>query len=93
VGQSAALFRDGNENLLNVVNGSPGVPVRVTIVRMSEEIQKDTQLMGTLRAAGVQPGAAVQAAVGGLGVRLGAEAGPGCEIDSEAATHLFVTRA
>ena len=30
---------------------------------------------------------------GGLGVRLAADGHPGCEIDREASTHLFVTRA
>jgi len=48
--------------------------------------------MGTLRVAGIRPGTQVEAEVGGLGVRLSAEGHPGCEIDREASTHLFVTR-
>jgi DtxR family transcriptional regulator, Mn-dependent transcriptional regulator len=59
---------------------------------MSEEIQKDVQMMGTLRQAGIQPGAKVQAEAGGLGVRLTVEGLPSCEIDREASTHLFVSR-
>ena len=43
---------------------------RVVIERMSEEIQKDVEMMGTLRKAGIQPGAVVSA-----------ELGPGCQAD------------
>ena len=46
------------------------VRIRVVIQRMSEEIQKDVEMMGTLRQAGIQPGAEVSAEAGGLGVRL-----------------------
>jgi DtxR family Mn-dependent transcriptional regulator len=91
VGEAPAVFREGNEQLLNAVHTAGG-PISVTIVRMSEEIQKDVQLMGTLRVAGVQPGVLVEAELGGLGVRLSVDAAPGCDIDREAAMHLFVTR-
>jgi DtxR family transcriptional regulator, Mn-dependent transcriptional regulator len=64
----------------------------VVIERMSEEIQKDVEMMGTLKLAGILPGAKVSAEVGGLGVRLSAEGSPACEIDNEASTHLFVSR-
>ena len=83
------LFRSGNVQLADAVREAPG---RVVIERMSEEIQKDVEMMGTLRVAGIRPGTEVDAEVGGLGVRLSAEGHPGCEIDREAATHLFVTR-
>ena len=59
---------------------------------MSEEIQKDVEMMGTLRQAGIQPGAEVSVEAGGLGVRLSAAGRPDCEIDREASTHLFVSR-
>jgi DtxR family Mn-dependent transcriptional regulator len=58
---------------------------------MSEEIQKDVAMMGTLREAGIQPGVEVSAEMGGLGVRLSAPDAPVCEIDNEASTHLFVS--
>jgi DtxR family transcriptional regulator, Mn-dependent transcriptional regulator len=48
--------------------------------------------MGTLKLAGIIPGAKVSAEIGGLGVRLSAEGSPTCEIDNEASTHLFVSR-
>jgi DtxR family Mn-dependent transcriptional regulator len=82
-------FRDGNEQLTDVVRNAPA---RVVIERMSEEIQKDVEMMGTLRVAGIRPGAEVEAEVGGLGVRLSTDGHPGCEIDREASTHLFVSR-
>jgi DtxR family Mn-dependent transcriptional regulator len=85
------LFRDGNEQLQDVVSSSTA-PVMVVIERMSEEIQKDVEMMGTLRQAGIQPGAEVRAEVGGLGVRLTVDGSPSCEIDREASTHLFVSR-
>ncbi len=87
--EPAMLFRDGNVQLADAVREAP---VRVVIERMSEEIQKDIEMMGTLRVAGIRPGTEVEAEVGGLGVRLSADGHPGCEIDREASTHLFVTR-
>ena len=84
-------FRDGNEQLQDVVGDSPS-SITVIIERMSEEIQKDVEMMGTLRQAGIQPGAEVRAESGGLGVRLTVDGLPGCEIDREASTHLFVSR-
>ncbi len=84
-------FRQGNEQLQDVVRSSSD-SVQVVVERMSEEIQKDVEMMGTLREAGIQPGAVVQVESGGLGVRLTADGSPGCEIDNEASTHLFVSR-
>jgi DtxR family Mn-dependent transcriptional regulator len=93
LGVSAATepFRDGNEQLQDVVSSSSS-PITVVIERMSEEIQKDVEMMSTLRQAGIQPGAEVRAEVGGLGVRLTVDGLPSCEIDREASTHLFVSR-
>lgn len=92
VATAQAPFRNGNEQLQEVVRQGTGEPIRVIIVRMSEEIQKDVEMMGTLRLAGILPGARVSAEAGGLGVRLTAEGAPACEIDREASTHLFVSR-
>ncbi|MDN5760874.1 MAG: metal-dependent transcriptional regulator [Microlunatus sp.] len=86
-------FRAGNEQLASVVQESAEASISVVIHRMSEEIQKDVEMMGTLRQAGIQPGVWVLAEAGGLGVRLTPDGAPGCEIDREAATHLFVSRA
>ena len=91
VSAETETFRDGNEQLQDVIGGSPS-SIDVVIERMSEEIQKDVEMMGTLRQAGIQPGAHVRAEAGGLGVRLTVDGLPGCEIDREASTHLFVSR-
>jgi DtxR family transcriptional regulator, Mn-dependent transcriptional regulator len=88
-----AQFRQGNEQLNDVIRQQGGGQVRVVIQRMSEEIQKDVEMMGTLRQAGIQPGVEVSAEAGGLGVRLAAPGALTCEIDQEASTHLFVTKA
>jgi DtxR family Mn-dependent transcriptional regulator len=85
-------FRAGNEHLDAVVRDSGDGSISVIIHRMSEEIQKDVEMMGTLRRAGIQPGVQVLAESGGLGVRLTPAEAPGCEIDREAAAHLFVSR-
>jgi DtxR family Mn-dependent transcriptional regulator len=85
-------FRAGNEQLAAVVRDHGDASLTVVIQRMSEEIQKDVEMMGTLRQAGIQPGVTVTAEAGGLGVRLTPDGEPGCEIDREAATHLFVSR-
>jgi DtxR family Mn-dependent transcriptional regulator len=85
------VFREGNEQLQDVVRRE-NTAIRVVIQRMSEEIQKDVEMMGTLRLAGIQPGAEVSVEAGGLGVKLSAEGWPDCEIDREASTHLFVSR-
>jgi DtxR family Mn-dependent transcriptional regulator len=92
VTEAAAPFRLGNEQLQDAVKNQ-AAPIQVVIERMSEEIQKDVEMMGTLRLAGIQPGAEVSAEAGGLGVRLSAVGSPSCEIDRLASTHLFVSRA
>jgi DtxR family transcriptional regulator, Mn-dependent transcriptional regulator len=84
-------FRAGNEQLQELVRNGGGKPIRVVIERMSEEIQKDVEMMGTLRLAGIRPGVEVSAVAGGLGVQLTADGSPGCEIDREASTHLFAS--
>ncbi len=91
VAGTMGVFREGNEQLQEVVRRETA-PVKVVIERMSEEIQKDVDMMGTLRQAGIQPGAEVSVELGGLGVRLSADGWPDCEIDREASTHLFVSR-
>ena len=86
-------FRRGNEQLQDVVRDSQCAAIRVVIERMSEEIQKDVADDGHAAAWPVSGRATeVSAEVGWLGVRLTAEGSPGCEIDSEASTHLFVSR-
>jgi DtxR family Mn-dependent transcriptional regulator len=54
-------------------------------------MQKDEDLMGVLRRIGAQPGEAVAVVATAEGVLVGS-GGESAEIDSEAASHLFVRR-
>lgn len=58
---------------------------------MSEVLQSDVEDLRTLRAAGIAPGTVFTARKGGLGVILETSDGPGCEVDLETATHLYVS--
>ncbi len=82
-------FREGVETL-NTAVGLDSRRVRVR--RISEEMQKDEILMGALRRAGAIPGAVIAAIVTPEGVLLGSS-GETAEIVTEAAEHIFVTRA
>lgn len=63
--------------------------VRVRVRRISEELQKDAQLMGMLRRVGAGPDRSVVVRLTAGGVLL-ASGGEACEIDLEAAEHIFV---
>ncbi|MGH3412868.1 MAG: iron dependent repressor, metal binding and dimerization domain protein [Marmoricola sp.] len=82
-------FRSGVEPLSEVASEDP---VRVRVGRISEEMQKDEELMGALRRAGARPGEVVSVAATPEGVMVGTS-GETAEIVSEAAEHIFVRRA
>jgi len=63
---------------------------RVRVRRISEEMQKDEELMGVLRRIGAQPGESVAVVATADGVMLGS-GGESAEIVAEAADHIFVT--
>jgi DtxR family Mn-dependent transcriptional regulator len=87
-------FRTGNEPLVDVVDAATG-SVRVKLVRIGEELQKDVELMADLRNAGVVPGTEIQAGSGAAGtpaIRLDLDNGTGCDLDRTAAVHLFVSK-
>ncbi|HET9501732.1 MAG TPA: metal-dependent transcriptional regulator [Marmoricola sp.] len=62
---------------------------RVRVRRISEEMQKDEDLMGVLRRVGAQPGDAVTVIATDEGVLVGS-GGETAEILAEAAEHIFV---
>ncbi|RCK70826.1 MULTISPECIES: metal-dependent transcriptional regulator [Desertihabitans] len=86
-------FRAGTEMLSDVVRSAGQGETPVVIKRMSENLQSDVEFLATLRAGGVQPGVRVLVSAGGLGVRVVPAEQPGCELDLETASHLFVARA
>lgn len=81
-------FMEGVE-ALSVVAGPE--ESRVHIRRISEEMQKDEQLMGTLRRIGALPDTTVVVVATPEGVLMGS-GGESAEIIPEAADHIFVKR-
>jgi len=82
-------FREGVQPLNTAVGAESR---RVRVRRISEEMQKDEDLMGALRRAGAIPGAVIAAVSTPEGVLLGSS-GETAEIVPEAAEHIFVTPA
>ncbi len=68
-----------------------GDDVRVIIRRISEEVQKDEQVMAALRRVGALPDKVITVARGAEGVLLGS-GGETAEIELDLASHLFVRR-
>ena len=61
----------------------------VTVRRIAEPVQEDSELMTALRRAGVQPGEIVSVTRSEGGVMVGS-AGEYVELDDETAAHIFV---
>jgi DtxR family Mn-dependent transcriptional regulator len=68
-----------------------GEDVRVIIRRISEEVQKDEQVMAALRRVGALPDKVITVARGADGVLLGS-GGETAEIELDLASHVFVRR-
>ncbi len=86
---------DDGENFMEGVEPLSGLalaePSRVRVRRISEEMQKDEDLMAALRRAGARPGEVVTVAAGPEGIIVGSS-GETTEILAEAADHIFVRR-
>lgn len=81
---------------LSVVSGQPG---RYTVVRLTEAIQTDPELLSELSLAGVRPGQAIEIAAsdGYVTVRAAEpseapEGGVALEVNEETASHIIVER-
>jgi DtxR family transcriptional regulator, iron-dependent repressor len=81
-------FMDGVEPLSQVAGRDQA---RVLVRRISEEMQKDEALMGTLRRIGALPDKTVGVTATAEGILVGS-GGETAEIDPEAAEHIFVRR-
>jgi DtxR family Mn-dependent transcriptional regulator len=81
-------FLEGME-LLSDLAGEQQASVRVR--RISEELQKDEPLMGTLRRIGAVPDKVIGVSATELGVLVGS-GGETAELDLDAAAHIFVSR-
>jgi DtxR family Mn-dependent transcriptional regulator len=73
-----------------------GDPVRVTVTRITEQLQSDLDLMLKLKRAGIQPGREVLlgSVKGGVRVRGedGADAAGPADLSAEIASHVFVSK-
>lgn len=82
-------FMDGMVSLAEA-SGTPGSDQSsVRVRRISEELQKDEELMSTLRRIGAVPDKVVGVTATELGVLVGS-GGESAEIDLDAAAHIFV---
>jgi DtxR family Mn-dependent transcriptional regulator len=85
-GRSEEQFLDGVA-ALSLIAGVD--EQRVVVARIAEPIQTDDKLMAVLRRIGALPGKVVTVARGAEGVLVGS-GGETAEIDTDAASHLFV---
>ncbi len=81
-------FMDGVESLSEAVGD---VQSRVRVRRISEETQKDEELMMALRRVGALPDKVIEVNRTAAGVLIGS-GGESAEIDDEASEHIFVRR-
>ncbi len=81
-------FMDGVESLSEAVGD---VQSRVRVRRISEETQKDEELMTALRRVGALPDKVIEVNRTPAGVLIGS-GGESAEIDDESAEHIFVRR-
>ena len=82
--------------MTDVTRGSKE-PVRVTVTRITEQLQSDLELMLKLKQAGIQPGREVLLGAVEGGVRVsGADRrrarGGVADLPAEVASHVFVSR-
>ena len=85
---TAETFMSGVESLTSAASPEEG---RVLVRRISEEMQKDEQLMSALRRVGALPDKTVTIVATAAGVLVGS-AGESAEIVPEAADHIFVRK-
>ncbi|WP_031514101.1 metal-dependent transcriptional regulator [Streptomyces sp. NRRL F-5123] len=80
------------EGMVSLNDLRPGDSAASVVVRrIGEPIQTDSQVMHTLRRAGVQPGAVVSVTSSAGGVMVGS-GGEAAELDAEVASHVFVAK-
>ena len=93
LGQTATgeTFMAGVESLTSAAGAAGTEEQRVLVRRISEEMQKDEQLMSALRRVGALPDKTVTVVATEAGVLVGA-AGESAEIVPEAADHIFVRK-
>jgi DtxR family Mn-dependent transcriptional regulator len=84
-------FMEGVQSLSEAVGPASSGQSRVRVRRISEETQKDEELMTALRRVGALPDKVVEVSRTPHGVLVGS-GGESAEIEDEAADHIFVRR-
>jgi DtxR family Mn-dependent transcriptional regulator len=91
--EAAAATRD--VNMIDVTRDTRET-LRVTVTRITEQLQSDLDLMLKLKRAGIQPGREVLLGAADVGVRVsgeeGAEAAASVDLPPDVASHVFVSK-
>jgi DtxR family Mn-dependent transcriptional regulator len=95
VTEAGAPARAADETMTHVIHENRDT-ARVTVTRITEQIQSDLDLMLKLKRAGIQPGREVLLGAVEGGVRVcgegGANSEPSVDLSAEVASHVFVSR-
>jgi DtxR family Mn-dependent transcriptional regulator len=90
--EAAAPPATRDETMTDVTHGAKE-PVRVTVTRITEQLQSDLELMLKLKQAGIQPGREVLLGAVEGGVRVsGADSSAAENLPADVASHVFVAR-
>jgi DtxR family Mn-dependent transcriptional regulator len=95
VSEASATPAAHDSTMVDVTDGT-SEPVRVTVTRITEQLQSDLDLMLKLKRAGIQPGREVLLGALDGGVRVCGEEGEkvaeSTDLSAEIASHVFVSR-
>jgi DtxR family transcriptional regulator, iron-dependent repressor len=91
VSEAAAAPTARDETMTDVTHGAKE-PVRVTVTRITEQLQSDLELMLKLKEAGIQPGREVLLGAVAGGVRVSGSDTSAEDLPADVASHVFVSR-
>jgi DtxR family Mn-dependent transcriptional regulator len=94
VAEAGAAPTSHDSTMTDVIRGTNGA-VRVTVTRITEQLQSDLDLMLKLKRAGIQPGREVLLGAVEGGVRVcgeGSAGGASADLPAEVASHVFVSK-
>ncbi|HEX9041450.1 MAG TPA: iron dependent repressor, metal binding and dimerization domain protein [Trebonia sp.] len=91
VTEAAVVPAARDETMTDVTHGA-NEPVRVTVTRITEQLQSDLELMLKLKQAGIQPGREVLLGAVAGGVRVSGVDTAAEDLPVDVASHVFVSR-
>jgi DtxR family Mn-dependent transcriptional regulator len=89
--EAAIVPAASDETMTDVTHGAKE-PVRVTVTRITEQLQSDLELMLKLKEAGIQPGREVLLGAVAGGVRVSGSDTTAEDLPADVASHVFVSR-